>query len=139
MSQRANNHLHIPDSEFKFTFARSSGAGGQNVNKTSTKVIIHWSVGDSRVLSDEEKARVRAKLANRINSNDELVVMSEEERSQPQNRELAVSRLRSLVAQALRTPKKRCPTRPTKASKLRRIESKKIQSRKKGMRGKIEE
>lgn len=114
----------IPPSELRVTFSRSSGAGGQNVNKTSTKATVHWSVGRSRVLSAEEKARVRAKLANRINLYDELVVSSEEERSQPQNRERAVARLESLVARALHVPKKRRPTRPTRASKERRLESK---------------
>jgi len=118
----------IPPNEFQVSFARSSGAGGQNVNKTSTKVIARWSVGQSRVLSLEEKARVRIKLANKINNNDEVVIMSEEERSQPQNRALAISHLQFLVNQALRVPKKRRPTRPTKASKLRRLESKKIRS-----------
>lgn len=119
----------IPDNELTITFARSSGAGGQNVNKTSTKVIIHWPVGKSRFLSDEEKARVRIKLASRINNDDELVLMSEEERSQSQNRDLAIARLQSLVAQALRVPKKRRPTRPTRASKLKRLESKKQRSK----------
>lgn len=130
--------MRIPENEFKMTFSRSSGAGGQNVNKTSTKVIIHWSVGESSVLSAEEKERVRSKLANRINNNDELVIMSEEERSQLQNREIAVVRLQALVAQALRVPKKRRPTRPTKASKLRRIESKKIRSQVKSGRRSVE-
>ena len=120
--------MQIPESELNITFARSSGAGGQNVNKTSTKVIIHWPVGKSLVLSDEEKGRVREKLANRINNEDELVLMSEEERSQPQNRERAIARLQELVTEALHVPKKRRATRPTKGSKLRRIESKKIRS-----------
>lgn len=120
--------MNIPENEFIITFARSGGKGGQNVNKTSTKVFIHWPVGKSQVLSDEEKGRVRAKLANRINNEDELVVMSEEERSQPQNREIAIARLQELVTEALHVPKKRRPTRPTKGSKLRRIESKKQRS-----------
>ena len=120
--------ISIPLNEIRVTFARSSGAGGQNVNKTSTKVIAHWPVGHSQVLTWEEKERLRIKLANKINNNDEVVVMSEEERSQPQNRALAISHLQSLVTQALRVPKKRRPTRPTKASKLRRLESKKIRS-----------
>lgn len=119
----------IPAGEIRVSFARSSGAGGQNVNKTATKAIVHWSVGRSRVLSSEEKARVRAKLANRINIFGEVVVSSEEERSQSQNRALATARLQALVAQALRVPKTRRPTRPTRASKLRRMEFKKIRSR----------
>lgn len=130
--------MHIPDNEINITFARSSGKGGQNVNKTSTKVILHWPVGKSLVLTDEEKARVREKLANRINNEDELVLMSEEERSQPQNREIAIARLQSLIIASLRVPKKRRPTRPTKASKLRRIESKKQRSQIKVARRTVE-
>ncbi len=126
--------MQIPESEFIITFARSSGAGGQNVNKTSTKVIIHWPVGKSLVLSEEEKNRVREKLVNRINNEDELVIMSEEERSQPQNRELAIARLQELVEQAIFVPKKRRPTKPTRSSKLKRLESKKIRSQVKAHR-----
>lgn len=130
--------VFIPEQELDISFARSSGAGGQNVNKTSTKVFIHWSVGKSAVLSEEEKGRVRAKLANRINSKDELVVTSEEERSQLQNKILAVAKLQFLVSQALHVPKVRRPTRPTKASKIRRIESKKIRSKIKTERRMVE-
>ncbi len=88
-------------------------------------------------MSWEEKERVRAKLANRINNEDELVIMSEEERSQPQNRALATARLQTLVAQALRVPKKRRPTSPTKASKIRRLESKKRLSQVKARRKRL--
>lgn len=129
--------IKIPESELRVTFARSSGAGGQNVNKTSTKAIVHWPVGKSQVLSFEEKGRVREKLEGRINFRDELIVMSEEERSQLQNRERAVARLQALVAKALRVPKKRRPTKPTKASKLRRLESKIRRSQVKTLRRNI--
>ena len=130
--------MQIPESELNITFARSSGAGGQNVNKTSTKVILHWPVGKSLVLTDEEKGRVREKLANRINNEDELVLMSEEERSQLQNRESAIARLQELVTEALHVPKKRRPTRPSKSSKLKRLEGKKIRSQIKKERRSIE-
>ncbi|KKQ39904.1 MAG: Class I peptide chain release factor [Candidatus Magasanikbacteria bacterium GW2011_GWA2_37_8] len=129
MPQSAACLFQIPANEIRVSFARSSGAGGQNVNKTSTKVTVHWPIGRSQALSLEEKMRVWAKLANKINNKDELVAVSEEERSQSQNRILAILRLKALVASALRVPKKRQPTRPTRASKLKRIESKKIRSR----------
>jgi len=116
--------MQIPIHEIKATFARSSGAGGQNVNKTSTKVILHWPIGNTRVFSWEEQQRIRSKLSNRINGSDELVVISEEERSQLQNRARATARMRSLVAQALHVPKKRMPSGPTCASKLKRLEDK---------------
>ena len=138
MLKNEKTNVRIPTSEIRVSFARSSGAGGQNINKTSTKVIAHWSVGRSRVLSAAEKARVRIKLVNRINSEDEVAVMSGEERTQLRNRTLAVARLQTLVTRALRVPKKRQATRPTKASKLRRLESKKIRSRVKASRRTLE-
>lgn len=121
-------NVYIPVHEIHVSFARSSGAGGQNVNKTSTKVIARWNIGQSQVLNLEEKERLRIKLSNKINNNDEVVVTSEEERSQPQNRALAIAHLQSFVTQALRIPKKRRPTRPTLSSKLKRLESKKRRS-----------
>jgi len=131
-----NNHNRIPEHEMRVSFSRSSGAGGQNVNKTSTKVVVHWPIGKSRVFTWEEKQRIFLKLTNRINFNGELVVSSEEERSQPQNRAKAVARLRALVVQALRVPKKRRPTKPTKISKIRRLETKKKHSQAKSSRRK---
>ena len=128
----------IPPDELVITFARSSGKGGQNVNKTSTKVFVHWGIENSTVLTDDEKNRVRAKLANRINNEDELVVFSEEERSQAQNKELAIDRLQTLVDQALHVPKIRRVTRPTLGSKIRRVESKRMRSQIKTQRRSVE-
>ena len=118
----------IPDSEIIFSFARSSGAGGQNVNKTSTKAILHWSVGNSSVYTLDEKNRIRKKLSNRLNNDDEIVIMAEEERSQFQNRLNAVERLQNEVNDALVIPKRRRATKPTYSSKLKRLEGKKKHS-----------
>lgn len=120
--------MHIPPGELKITFARSSGAGGQNVNKTSTKAIVRWPFLKSKILSIEEKGRIYLKLAGKVNNKNELVIDSEEQRSQFQNKRQAVARLEALVTQALRVPKKRRPTRPTLASKIRKIETKKQRS-----------
>lgn len=124
----------IPESEIKISFARSSGAGGQNVNKTSTKVILHWSVGESIVFTEEEKDRIRTKLNNRLNDKDEIVIMAEEERSQIQNRLSALARLQEEVSQALIVPKRRRATKPTYSSQLKRLEVKKQRSQIKSSR-----
>ena len=129
----------IPESEIKITFARSSGAGGQNVNKTSTKAVLHWKVGESVVFSSAEKKRIRTKLANRPNDEDRIVIMAEEERSQLQNRVQALVRLQTLVDEALLIPKRRKPTKPTYSSKLKRLDTKKQHSQKKASRRVVEE
>jgi len=78
----------IPSSEFTIEFARSGGPGGQNVNKVSSKAQLRWNVGMSLVLNDEQKDRVREVLKNRLTNEDEILVVAEDERSQPQNRDL---------------------------------------------------
>jgi len=98
------------------------------VNKVSSKAIVHWRVGASRIFTDEEKTRIRTKLSTRLNYADEIVITAEEERSQSQNRALAIQRLNTLVANAIRVPKLRRPTRPTKSSKIKKLESKKKHS-----------
>jgi ribosome-associated protein len=124
----------IPRDEIIEKFSRAGGAGGQNVNKLSTKAEVRWNVGKSKLFSQEEKEKIKRALANKINKEGELIVVSQETRTQSQNRELAIERLNNLVKSALITRKKRKPTKPTKASKERRLSSKKRLSEKKKWR-----
>lgn len=117
--------FHIPDNELEVDFARSSGPGGQNVNKASTKAQARWCVGASAVLSDEEKARVRSALATRLTQADEIIVSAESERSQLQNKITAIARLEKIISAALMVPKIRRSTRPTYSSRLKKQETKK--------------
>jgi len=127
----------IPEKEIKFIFARSSGPGGQFVNRRETKVIARWNVGKSKIFDEKQKQRIRQVLGKRINENDELVVVVQETRSQHQNREIAIERLNNLVTSAVTPPKERIPTKPTRAAIEKRIKEKKKHSEKKQWRKKI--
>ena len=122
--------------ELTFSTSRSSGPGGQNVNKVETKVELRFSIMLSKVLSDVEKRTVLQKLKNRINSNGELVVTAQTSRSQLQNKQIAIQRLLTLLNDTLKPKKKRIATKPTKASVKRRLESKRKHSEKKSFRKK---
>lgn len=126
--------MTIPPSEYTLEFARSGGPGGQNVNKVSSKAQLRFNVGASLVLTEAQKNRVRAVLKNRLTNNDEILVVAEDERSQVQNRDLVVTRFQELIAQALHIPKQRRPTRPTRSSKEKRLQSKKIMAERKQLR-----
>lgn len=112
--------------ELSFRSSRSSGAGGQHVNKVSTRVEVLFNVERSAVLTEAQKQRVLDKLGNRINVEGVLVVAADDERSQDRNKRIAVTRLIELLEAALHVPKKRRPTKPTKGSKERRLKEKKI-------------
>lgn len=129
-----NISMLIPSSEYTLEFARSGGPGGQNVNKVSSKAQLRFNVGASLVLSEDQKNQVRVALKNRLTNSDEILVVAEDERSQIQNRELVVTRFEELIAQALHVPKKRRPTRPTRSSKEKRLQSKRIISERKQSR-----
>lgn len=129
-----NESLSIPRSELEVRVSRSSGAGGQHVNKTSSRVELAWNILDSRTLTDEQRTRLREKLSSRLTSDGSVRVVASDSRSQSRNRELAEERLADLVRRALIVPRKRRATKPTKASKEARLDSKKRHSTKKAER-----
>jgi len=129
-----NDSLSIPRSELDVRVSRSSGAGGQHVNKTSSRVEIFWNVLASRALSEEQRDRLRSKLSSRLTTEGSVRVVASDMRSQSRNRELAEERLVELIRRALVVPKKRRATKPTKASREARLESKKRHSTKKAER-----
>ena len=126
-----NESLSIPRAELDVRVSRSSGAGGQHVNKTSSRVEIFWNVVSSRAVSEEQRARLREKLASRLTTEGSIRVVASDMRSQSRNRELAEERLADLVRRALVIPRKRRATKPTRAAKEARLESKKRHSTKK--------
>ncbi len=121
--------------EINYKTSKSSGAGGQNVNKVSTKVMLLFDVGASEALSQKEKEIVNEKLANRINSDGLLQLQCDETRSQLKNKEIVFSRLITMLQEALKPVKKRKPSKPSKAAVQKRIDAKKKQSQKKDLRG----
>src|SRR5438067_12552334 len=131
-----NESFSIPRGELDVRGSRSSGAGGQHVNKTSSRVEIFWNVLASRALSEEQRARLQEKLGPRLTTEGSVRVVASDMRSQSRNRDLAEERLAELVRRALIIPKKRSATKPSRAAKEARLESKKRHSTKKAERGK---
>ncbi len=124
--------------ELEFSTSRSSGPGGQNVNKVSTKVIIRWNLLHSTLITDEQKMLLLNKLSAQLTREGELIINSQESRSQLQNKELALEKLDTLLRKALTKPKARKATRPTKSSKVKRVDNKKRHAEKKQWRKKLD-
>jgi ribosome-associated protein len=123
--------LAIPRSELAFRATRAGGAGGQHVNTSSTRIELLWDLNRSIAVDDEQRERLRTKLAARLDSDGMVRVVASDRRSQKQNRVAAEERLVALVRHALVIPKKRRATKPTRAAKERRLEDKKRRSEKK--------
>ncbi|SEK90135.1 ribosome-associated protein [Aquimarina amphilecti] len=123
-------------SELKFKAVRSSGAGGQHVNKVSSKVELSFNISDSKGMTDEEKLRISQKLVSRITKSDDLILYCGDTRSQHKNKELVISRFLDILKAGLHIPKPRKRSRPSKSSIKKRLENKKRQGLKKSNRKK---
>jgi ribosome-associated protein len=129
--------LEIPDADLEVAFIRSSGPGGQNVNKVASAVQLRFALERNETLNEEVKTRLRALAGQRLTDAGEILVVARESRSQEQNRRQAETKLLELVRRALIVPRKRHATKPTRASKQRRLDTKSRQQRTKNMRGKV--
>lgn len=125
------------EEEYEFQTSKSSGPGGQHVNKTETRVELRFHIDSSSLLTNEEKERIKQKLGRRINENGYLQVFAQEYRSQLQNKKMAEKRFYQYLHEALKKRKKRIPTKPSKKSIEKRIHAKKKQSEKKAERARI--
>ena len=124
--------------EFQFQASRSGGAGGQNVNKVSTKVELRFNVLTSNLLDDNQKGLIQKKCKNQINSEGELILVSQEERTQLRNKNTVIKKFRELLIKSLTVPKKRLKVTPTAGMIAERLKNKKMASEKKSNRGKVD-
>lgn len=128
-------NVTLPDDELTFTYARSGGPGGQNVNKVSSKVILRWNPAASPSLPADVKARLLAQQGSRLTNEGDLLITSQKTRDQARNIEDCKEKLAELVRRALHRPRPRRATRPTRGSVERRLQAKKAQrQRKQGRR-----
>jgi ribosome-associated protein len=129
-----NSNVSVPLSEIHFSFARSGGPGGQNVNKVNTKAILKWSLWNTQSLNHEDQLRVNQNLPNDINSQGELVIISDESRSQLLNKEKCIEKFRDMLEKALFVPKVRKKTKVPREVRRNARVSKQKQSQKKKLR-----
>ena len=132
-----SDRVVVPDTDLTFSAIRSPGPGGQNVNKVATAVQLRFDLRNSQALDAAVKQRVRARAGHRLNEDGTLLFVARAHRSQERNRADAMERLRQLILDSLEPPRPRKATRPTKASKERRLTGKAIQQRRKVLRGRV--
>jgi ribosome-associated protein len=129
--------VEIPDSDLSVAFTRSTGPGGQNVNKVASAVQLRFALAANTTLRTDVKSRLRALAGHRVTDDGELLIIARESRSQETNRRMAEERLADLIRRALVAPKKRHATKPTRASRERRLEIKSRSQKTKKLRGKV--
>jgi ribosome-associated protein len=132
-----NSQLAIPESELSFRFSRSSGPGGQHVQRSDTRVELLFDVANSPSLSEEQRARILARLGGQIDGQGVLRVVNAVTRSQLENREQAMQRFQALLASALRQRRRRVATKPSKAAREERLTEKRLRSKRKQARGRV--
>lgn len=123
--------LRLPLAELEYRASRSGGPGGQHVNTSSTRIEVWWDIARSPTLSEEQRSRLLARLASRLDGSGRLRLVSGGSRSQLRNREDVTARLQELVAGALVVPKRRKPTKPSRAARAARLEAKRRRSARK--------
>lgn len=131
-----NQNIEIPETEFEFTFARSGGPGGQNVNKVNSKAVLHWNVAATQHLPVGVRQRFLAKFSNRITKEGALVLHSQKYRDQGRNVADCLDRLREMILSVVAPPIKRRKTKPSRGAQQRRLQNKKEKSDKKRSRQK---
>ncbi|HEX3774277.1 MAG TPA: alternative ribosome rescue aminoacyl-tRNA hydrolase ArfB [Polyangiaceae bacterium] len=129
--------LVIPEAELRWTAVRSSGPGGQNVNKVSSKIDLRFEFELSAALSDEVKARLRTRLRSHLDAAGRIQIVSQLTRNQKDNLEDAREKLAAWIRTALKTPKKRRKTKPSRAKKAARVAEKRVHAKKKQSRGRV--
>lgn len=129
--------FEIPFHELDFTYVRSRGPGGQNVNRTNSAAVLRWNLFASGAFSEELKGRIYGKVKNQLTEEGDIIIRSDVHRDQDQNRSECIKRLYDLLKRALFVPKKRVATKPTRSSVRKRLEGKKVRSETKQNRQKV--